>query len=97
MFEVCVRNKTLTCVPVSGPLDDVYDLTLPLGTNTAYLKSNNPHYYYINYFVISSAVQQVDEGHTVFGVGQAVQCDIIIPTALGCNTYHCAQRMKSDL
>ena len=72
-------------------MHDVYGRTLPLRTHTKYLKASKPHFC-INYFVISSAVQQVDKGHTVFGVGQVVQCDIITQTALGYNTYHCATR-----
>jgi len=50
----------------------------------------------INYCVISSAVHQVGEGQTVFGVGQAV-LNGPIPTAFGCNSHHGAQSMKSDL
>ena len=60
------------------------------------LKISQPPNQYIIYHVIASAVQQVGEGHTVVRVGQAVEGDPII-TAFGCNSYHCAQSMKSDL
>ena len=50
----------------------------------------------IYYCVISSAVQNVIEGHTVIGVGQAVLSDPI-KAAFGCDTYHRAQSIKLDL
>ena len=51
---------------------------------------------YITYGVISSAVQQIVEGHAVCGVGQAVQGGKI-NTAFGCNSYDCAQNIELDL
>jgi len=50
----------------------------------------------IIYHVIASVIQQVNEGHTVFRVCQAVLSDPM-ETTFGCNTYHCTQSSKSDL
>ena len=54
------------------------------------------HHNNINYYVISSDVEEIVEGPAVLGVGQAVEFDPIY-AASGCNTQHCAQNFKPDL